>query len=95
MIDFYLKFHQVLSIHHPDRFDRKEACMTISPYHINSVISAYNKQNREKAGQFCPGDVTEKETPAEVVSLSEQGIEEAEAYKKISHSLIDVILKEK
>ncbi len=69
--------------------------MTISPYHIDSVISAYSKQNRAKTGPFYPREATEKGAPAEVVSLSKRGIEEAEAYKKISHSLIDVILKEK
>jgi hypothetical protein len=69
--------------------------MTISPYHIDSVISAYNKQNRAKAGPFYPQEAMEKGAPTEVVSISKRGIEEAEAYKKISHSLIDVILKEK
>lgn len=69
--------------------------MTISPYHIDSVISAYNKQNREKTGQLCPGEVTEKEAPAEAAAISAREVGEAEAYKKISHSLIDVILKEK
>jgi len=69
--------------------------MTISPYHVDSVISAYNKQNRVKLGPFYPHEATDKGAPAEVVSLSKQGIEEAEAYKKISSSLIDVILKDK
>ena len=69
--------------------------MTISPYHVDSVISAYSKQNRVKTGPFYHQEATEKGAPAEVVSLSKQGMEEAEAYKKISHSLIDVILKEK
>jgi hypothetical protein len=69
--------------------------MTISPYYIDSVISAYSKQNRVKTGPFFHQEAAEKGAPAEVVSISKQGIEEAEAYSKISHSLIDVILKEK
>jgi hypothetical protein len=69
--------------------------MTISAYQIDSVISAYSKQNRIKAGQFFLHGEKEKASPAEVVSISKRGIEEAEAYKKISHSLIDGILKEK
>jgi hypothetical protein len=69
--------------------------MTISAYQIDSVISAYNKQNRIKTGRFFLQGETEKGRPAEVVSISKRGIEEAEAYKKISHSLIDGILKEK
>ena len=69
--------------------------MTISPYQIDSVISAYSKQNKIKTRSFQLQEATETGKPAEVVSLSKKGIEEAEAYKKISHSLIDVILKEK
>jgi hypothetical protein len=69
--------------------------MTISAYQIYSVISAYNKQNRIKTGRFSLQGETEKGRPAEVVSISKRGIEEAEAYKKISHSLINGILKEK
>ena len=69
--------------------------MTISAYQIDSVISAYSKQNRMKTGRFFLQGETEKGRPAEVVSISKRGIEEAEAYKKISHSLIDGILKEK
>jgi hypothetical protein len=72
-----------------------EAVMTISAYQIDSVISAYNKQSRMKTGRiFLPGEA-ERGRPAEVVSISRRGIEEAEAYKKISQSLIDGILKEK
>ena len=69
--------------------------MTISAYQIDSVISAYSKQNRMKTGRFFLQGETEKGGPAVVVSISRQGVEEAEAYKKISHSLIDGILKEK
>jgi hypothetical protein len=69
--------------------------MTISAYQIDSVISAYSKQNRVKTGRFSLQGGTDKGSPVEVVLISKRGIEEAEAYKKISHSLIDGILKEK
>jgi len=48
-----------------------------------------------KTGRFFLQGETGKGGPAVVVSISRQGVEEAEAYKKISHSLIDGILKEK
>ena len=69
--------------------------MTISAYQIDSVISAYSKQNRMKtrSSQLPAGAGTAK--PVDVVSLSSKGIEAAEAFKKISYSLIDVIMKEK
>ncbi|HLA26410.1 MAG TPA: hypothetical protein VJZ49_00785 [Syntrophales bacterium] len=67
--------------------------MTILPYHIDNVISAYNKQSRMKIKQPSP-----QETPAgekDVVMLSQKGIDKAEAYKKISSNLVDAILKNK
>jgi hypothetical protein len=69
--------------------------MTISAYQIDSVISAYSKQNRMKtrSSQFPDGAGTAKQV--DVVSLSPKGLEAAEAFKKISYSLIDVIMKEK
>lgn len=69
--------------------------MTISAYQIDSVISAYSKQNRMKmrSSQFLDGAGTA--TPVDVVSLTPRGIETAEAFKKISYSLIDVIMKQK
>jgi hypothetical protein len=69
--------------------------MTISAYQIDSVISAYSKQNRMKKrlSPFPEEAGTAKQV--DVVSLSQQGIEAAEAFKKISYSLIDVIMKGK
>jgi hypothetical protein len=69
--------------------------MTISAYQIDSVISAYSKQNRMKMrSSRLPGDAGTAK-PVDIVSLSPKGIEAAEAFKKISYSLIDVIMKEK
>ena len=69
--------------------------MTISAHHIDSVISAYNKQNRVKMKSFQLPEEAGIGKQADVVSLSQKGVEAAEAYQKISDSLIDVIMKEK
>jgi hypothetical protein len=69
--------------------------MTISAYQIDSVISAYNKQNRVKTRSFQFPDEAVLGKQADVVSLSQKGVEAAEAFQKISYSLIDVIMKEK
>jgi hypothetical protein len=69
--------------------------MTISSYQIDSVISAYNKQNRVKMRSFQLPEEAGIGKQADVVSLSQKGVQAAEAYKKISYSLIDVIMKEK
>lgn len=74
--------------------------MTILPYHIDSVISAYNKQNRMKVKQAPSQEAPAQEAPAgekyaDMVTLSQKGIDEAEAYKKISYNLVGAILKDK
>jgi hypothetical protein len=69
--------------------------MTISAYQIDSVISAYNKQARMKTRSFQLPEEAGIGKQVDVVSLSQKGIEATEAYKKISYSLIDVIMKEK
>jgi hypothetical protein len=91
----FLKFYHSLPINNTEGLHCREVIMTISAYQIDSVISAYSKQNRIKTGRFFLQGEADKKSPTEVVSISKQGIEEAEAYKKISHSLIDGILKEK
>jgi len=69
--------------------------MTILPYHIDSVISAYNKQNRMKVKQLPSQEAPTGEKYEDVVVLSQKGIDKAEAYKKISHNLVGAILKDK
>jgi hypothetical protein len=69
--------------------------MTISAYQIDSVISAYSKQNRMKKRLAPFPEEAGIAKQVDVVSLSQQGIEAAEAFKKISYSLIDVIMKGK
>jgi len=69
--------------------------MTISAYQVDSVISAYNKQSKVKLRQPSSPEETISTRYKDVVSLSQQGNDKAEAYKKISYSIIDVILKDK
>ena len=67
--------------------------MTISPYQVDSVISAYNKQSKLKVKQL-PSKEENKTGPAvDIVSLSQKGIDQAEAYKKISYNIIDILKK--
>ncbi|MCG6538315.1 MAG: hypothetical protein L7F78_27255, partial [Syntrophales bacterium LBB04] len=58
------------------------------------IISAYNKQSKVKMRLSSPEE-TKNSKYQDVVSLSQQGTDKAEAYKKISYSIIDVILKDK
>ena len=69
--------------------------MTISAYQVDSVISAYNKQSKVKMRHSSSQEENKNARYQDVVSLSQQGSDKAEAYKKISYSIIDVILKDK
>jgi len=69
--------------------------VTISAYHVNGVISAYNKQSKIKVN--TPVSLAEPKAGKyeDVVSLSNSGSDKAQAYQKISYSIIDIILKKK
>lgn len=70
--------------------------MTISSYQVDSVISAYSKQNKMRVKQsFTIQEAASPGKYEDVVTLSRQGIDKAEAYQKISYSLVDVLLKTK
>lgn len=69
--------------------------MAISAYQVDSVISAYNKQSKVKMRYSSAPEETKTAQYQDVVSLSRQGIDKADAYRKISYSIIDVILKDK
>lgn len=69
--------------------------MTILPYHVDSVITAYNKQNRLKIRQVPFQEALAEEKYVDVVTLSQKGIDKAEAYKKISYNLVGAILKDR
>ncbi len=68
--------------------------MTISTYQVDSVIKAYNKQNRLNSRPSAGPDVRQGEAYLDKVSLSTH-VDKKEAYQKISYSLLDVILKER
>jgi hypothetical protein len=69
--------------------------MTILPYHVDSVIAAYNKQNRLRIKQVSSKEAPASEKYADMVTLSQNGIDKAEAYKKISYNLVGTILKDR
>jgi hypothetical protein len=66
--------------------------MTISAYQVDNVIKAYSKQNKPKLNVEIKR-VTSQERFADVVTLSNNEDMKADAYKKISYNLMDVILK--
>jgi hypothetical protein len=69
--------------------------MTISPYQIDNVLNAYNKQNKLNTRLSLNSEKVKNTTYEDTVSLTSQGTDKAEAFTKISYSLMDVILKEK
>jgi len=66
--------------------------MTISTYQVDNVIKAYNKQNKLGGRSSALQDVQKEEPYVDRVSLSTH-MDKKEAYKKISYSLLDIILK--
>ncbi len=69
--------------------------MVVSMYSVDTMIKAYNKQHRVTAKNigFPDGGGEKKGKPSDEVTLSQQGVEAAEVYSKISNRLIDNILK--
>jgi len=64
--------------------------VTISTYHVESVLKAYSKQTKVESPVQ-----TEREHPtqhADVVTLSYGG-DKKEAFEKISYTLFDILLK--
>ena len=68
--------------------------MTISAYQVDNIIKAYSKQSKTRfrlADQQNPSP----DRYADLVTLSGSDSMRAEANKKISYSLLDVLLKDK
>ena len=68
--------------------------MTISAYQVDNIIKAYSKQSKTRFR------VADEQNPspdryADLVTLSGSDSMRAEANKKISYSLLDVLLKDK
>jgi hypothetical protein len=69
--------------------------MTISAYQVDNVIKAYSRQNNTRLRPDTPHAVGQDNQYKDVVTLSGNEDMKAEAYKKISYSLLDVLLKGK
>ncbi|HPL63894.1 MAG: hypothetical protein PHG91_00245 [Syntrophales bacterium] len=69
--------------------------MTISPYQVNSILQAYSKQNKVKPREVSQGETAQGSKYNDIVSLSTEQERMERAYKKISYSLLDIILKGK
>lgn len=67
--------------------------MTITPYQVDSVIKAYQKQNRVRP-KAVAADAEDRQTPArgDVVSISGKPEVRTEAYEKISYNLKDILV---
>ena len=70
--------------------------MVVSMYSVDSMINAYNKQQRVKARHVALDDWggAGKGKTNDEVTLSKQGVEAAEIYNKLTNKLIDNMLKE-
>ena len=64
--------------------------MTISTYHVEGVLKAYNKQTREE--NAIRPEVETAHGRADMVTLS-FGDNKKEAFERISYSLMDILLK--
>jgi hypothetical protein len=68
--------------------------MTISAYQVDSVIKAYSKQNKARLRLDIPQTMAQ-DRYRDVVTLSGSEDMKTDAYKKISYSLLDIILRDK
>ncbi|MFH1081612.1 MAG: hypothetical protein V1766_15360 [Pseudomonadota bacterium] len=69
--------------------------MTISAYQVDNVIKAYSKQNKASLRFDSPQQTMAQDQYRDVVTLSSSEDIKADAYKKISYSLLDILLKDK
>jgi hypothetical protein len=69
--------------------------MTISAYQVDSVIKAYNKQNKSRLRLDDVLQTTAQDRYRDVVKLSSSEDMKADAFKKISYSLLDILLRDK
>lgn len=67
--------------------------MSISAYQVDNVIRAYSKQHKARMRFDIPQAVAQ-DRYKDVVMLSNSEDMKADAYKKISYSLLDVLLKD-
>lgn len=67
--------------------------MTISAYQVDNVIKAYSKQNKTRMRLDIP-QAAAQDRYRDVVTLSSSEDMKSDAYKKISYSLLDILLKD-
>jgi hypothetical protein len=75
-----------------ERFIRERE-MTITPYQIDSVLSAYTRQSKLRVSRNAAKENAPEGKYTDVVSLSVKEENKAEEFDKISYNLRDVILK--
>ena len=69
--------------------------MTIPAYQVDNVIKAYSKQSKMRL-RANASQLLSQGKYMDVVSLSEsEGHGREDAYKKISYSLVDILVKDK
>lgn len=69
--------------------------MTISAYQVDNVIKAYNKQIKAAKSRLDVPQNSSSGKYTDVVTLSGDASLKADANKKISYSLLDVLLKDR
>ncbi|PKN05497.1 MAG: hypothetical protein CVU74_01380 [Deltaproteobacteria bacterium HGW-Deltaproteobacteria-9] len=67
--------------------------MTISSYQVDNLIKAYSKRNKARLLLDIPQAAGQENKYQYLVTLSSTEDMRAEAYKKISYNLLDVLLK--
>lgn len=67
--------------------------MTISAYQVDNVIKAYSKQYKARVCFETP-QAAAQDRYRDVVVLSDSEDIKTDAYKKISYSLLDVLLRD-
>lgn len=65
--------------------------MTISTYHVESVLKAYGRQSKVDGPARPERGISGRYN--DVVTLTSSGGNKKEAFEKISYSLLDVLLK--
>jgi hypothetical protein len=65
--------------------------MTISSYQIDSILKAYSKHNKIKAGTLPQSEIANGEKYVDVVTLD--STDKTAVYDRISYSLMEILLK--
>jgi len=67
--------------------------MTISVYHVDNVIKAYNKQIKTKSESKNQPAVDAADCYRDCVTISNPTVDKAATFKKISYNICDIIVK--